>query len=219
MEQFLPILEKSALFDGIEREELLALLPCLGAKTVTFEKGETVLGEGEAAGLMGIVLSGAVQVVRDDIDGSRTIVERLAGGALFAEVFACAEVDTMPVSVIASERATVLLLDCRRALTHCSNACSFHDRLVKNLLKSIAAKTLLLNRKLTILSGRSTREKLLLYLRAEAKRQGSRHITVPFDRQALADYLGAERSALSAEISKLRSEGVLESKKSEFTLL
>ena len=42
---------------------------------------------------------------------------------------------------------------------------------------------------------------------------------LPYDRQQLADYLGVERSALSAEISKLRNEGVLESKRSEFRLL
>jgi len=219
VEQYYPILQRTALFQGISRGEIASLLDCLGAKKRSFEKGATILEEGDPTGQMGIVLEGAVQVLRDDIDGNRSIVEQLTVGALFAEVFACADAAEMPVSVVACGDCTVLLLDCRRALTHCTSACTFHDQLVKNLLKGLAKKTLLLNRKLAILSGRSTREKLLFYLHAEAKRQGSKRIHVPFDRQELADYLGAERSALSAEISKLRKEGILESKKSEFILL
>ena len=37
--------------------------------------------------------------------------------------------------------------------------------------------------------------------------------------QELADYLEVERSGLSAEISKLRNERVIECRKSTFTLL
>lgn len=42
---------------------------------------------------------------------------------------------------------------------------------------------------------------------------------IPFDRQELADYLGVDRSGLSAEISKLRHEGKLECTKNKFKIL
>ena len=101
----------------------------------------------------------------------------------------------------------------------CSSACEFHNRVVLNLLRVMAAKNLQLNQKLEITSRRTTREKLLAYLLAQAKREGSDAFTIPFDRQGLADYLGVDRSALSAEIGKLRREGVIESERSAFRLL
>jgi CRP-like cAMP-binding protein len=111
------------------------------------------------------------------------------------------------------------LIRLKRIIETCPSACGFHNRVVLNLLKVLAAKNLLLNRKLEIISRRTTREKLLAYLSFQARAAGSNHFAIPFDRQGLADYLGVDRSALSAEIGKLRREGVLESDRSVFTLL
>jgi CRP-like cAMP-binding protein len=77
----------------------------------------------------------------------------------------------------------------------------------------------MLHQKIDVTSKRTTREKLMAYLLSQAKHQGSNSFTIPFDRQALADYLEVDRSGLSVEISKLRKEGVLESEKNHFTLL
>jgi CRP-like cAMP-binding protein len=59
----------------------------------------------------------------------------------------------------------------------------------------------------------------MAYLLNQAKLQGSSSFTIPYDRQALADYLEVDRSGLSAEISKLRKDGILESEKNQFRLL
>ena len=83
----------------------------------------------------------------------------------------------------------------------------------------LAKKNLGMNRKLALMSQRSTREKLLSYLSSESMRQKSPSFTIPFDRQQLADYLSVDRSAMSNELSKLRREGVLEYEKNRFTIL
>jgi CRP-like cAMP-binding protein len=70
-----------------------------------------------------------------------------------------------------------------------------------------------------IISNRTTSERLMNYLIEESVRRASKEFDIPFDRQGLADYLCVERSALSAEISKLIAKGVLESHKSHFRLL
>ena len=53
----------------------------------------------------------------------------------------------------------------------------------------------------------------------QAKAHRSAEFTIPFDRQSLADYLGVERSALSAEISRMRRDSLIESTGSRFRLL
>ena len=86
-------------------------------------------------------------------------------------------------------------------------------------MKDIANKTIMFHQKLEITSKRTTRDKLMTYLNIQAKKKKGNSFTIPFDRQELADFLEVDRSGLSAEISKLRSEGVLESNKNHFTLL
>lgn len=219
MKRYFEVLRKCPLFAQIGNEDLLSMLGCLGAKVKVFRKKETVLAEGDPARWIGIVLSGAVQILRVDYFGNRTIMGEVGPAELFGESFACAGVGAMPVDVTASEDAEVLFMDCHRVLHSCGNACEFHRQLIFNLMGVMARKNLAFHRKIEITSKRTTREKLMAYLMLEAKRQGSRSFEIPYDRQELADYLEVDRSGLSAEIGKLRKEGVLNSERSRFELL
>ena len=219
MEKYFEVLQQCPLFDGIGSEELDALLTCLGAMRVPVVKGQVILAEGEPARFVGIVLEGCVQIEKVDYYGNRSILTQAVPGELFGESFACAGAAEMPVSAVATEQGMVVLMERGRITTGCSNACGFHSRLIANLLKIVSLRNIQLSQTLEITGKRTTREKLLAYLIGQAKFRGSDSFTIPFDRQALADYLQVERSAMSAEISKLRREGVLESKKNHFRLL
>ncbi|MBP5167517.1 MAG: Crp/Fnr family transcriptional regulator [Oscillospiraceae bacterium] len=219
MKKYLNELKNCALFSGISDGDLPAMLSCLGARVSEIEKNRVIFEEGSEAKTIGVVLSGAVQLVQDDYYGNRSIVALISPGELFGESFACARVESLPVSVVASADGRVLLLDFSRVVTTCSNACKFHSRMIFNLLRLVAEKNLVFNQKIEITSRRTTREKLMTYLMYQAKLNKSSSFTVPYDRQGLADYLGVERSALSAEISRLRAEGIIESRKSEFRIL
>jgi CRP-like cAMP-binding protein len=168
---------------------------------------------------MGLMLNGRARIIKEDFYGNRTIVAGIEPEEMFGESFACARLESMPVSVVAAEDSEVLLMDCQRLLTTCSSSCEFHNKLIFNLLKVVATKNLMFTQKIEITSKRSTREKLLAYLNLQAKHHGCRSFTIPYDRQELADYLEVDRSGLSAEISKLRTEGVLESTRNHFKLL
>lgn len=219
MNSFYPILERCTLFDGICMEDLSSMLDCIGGHMVSAQKGTVILREGDPASRIGIVLSGAVQMIREDYDGNRSIVAHLLPASLFGESYACANVHALPVSMIADIDSTVLLLDCRRITTSCSNACAFHHRIIFNLLKLVAEQNLIFDQKMQITSKRTTRDKLMAYLMYQAKLHGSNRFTIPYDRQGLADYLEVDRSGLSTVISKLRREGILESDKRNFILL
>ena len=221
MKKYLEILLTSPLFRGITAEDLERLLPCLGGGARRYSAGAAILLAGTPAGQMGLVLSGRVQVVREEFSGHRSLLAELEPGELFAETFACAPAlpGGLPVTVLAAEDCAVLLLDLKRVVGTCPNSCPFHTQLVRNLLGVLAGKNLALNRRMGHLSRRSTREKLLSYLSEQAARAGGMDFTIPFDRQGLADYLCVERSAMSAVLSRLREEGVLETHRNHFRLL
>lgn len=219
MKKYFEILSSCSLFQGVSQAEIEAMLACLGGKVVETIKDSPIFLEGEPARFMGVVLSGAVQIVRDDYYGARSVLTVARPGELFAEAFASAGLDTMPVSVVALQSGSVMLLDCRRVLHGCTNACLFHARVIQNLLQGIARKNLRLTQKIRHMAPKTTRDKLITFLMDQAKEAGSAEFTIPYDRQALADYLGVERSAMSAEISKLRKAGILKTTGSHFTLL
>jgi len=219
MKEFFSILQQCMLFHGIEERELGGMLQCLGAQEKRFEKKQTIAAEGETARRIGVVLSGEVQIEQMDYYGNRSILTKLEPSDLFGETFACAGTEKLPVDVIAAEDCAVLFIECSRIMTPCTNACGFHQKLIYNLMKGIAAKNVMLQQKIQITSKRSTREKLMAYLNLQAKKAGSSRFAIPYDRQELADYLEVERSGLSAEIGKLKKEKILLAEKNRFELL
>lgn len=219
MKEYYPILKQTPLFTDISDDDLSAMLTCLSPTVTTPHKGEFVLIAGEKVNFVGIVLSGQLQIIREDLEGTRTIVSGLQAGDLFAETFACAGVEKSPVTVEALTPCTILKLQFQKIIYSCSSACVFHSKLIENMLFTIAQKNLFLNNHLQVLSARTTRDKLLTYLKQQAWQSTSRFITIPFSRDQLADFLCVNRSALSREISNLSKEGVLNYHKNTFKLL
>ncbi|HIW73188.1 MAG TPA: Crp/Fnr family transcriptional regulator [Firmicutes bacterium] len=207
----------SPLFASIPPEEVPVLLAGLQAERRSYQKGEILLHAGETTGRFGLAAAGTLQIVKEDMDGSATLLAQIRPGELFAEAFAAAGLP-LSVSVRAEEEAAVLWLDYRRLTSPCRDAGPFHAVLTGNLLRILSRKNIFLTGRIEHLSRRTLREKVLSYLSEEAVRQGSRSFAIPLDRQGLADYLAADRSALSAVLGRLRREGVLTFRKNEFTL-
>ena len=218
MKDFLHVIRSSQLFSGISENELAIMLSCLDTKKESFPKDAFLLRVGDTAESIGLVLSGSVLIIQEDIWGNRNILSKAGPGQTFAEVFACAPGAVLNVSVEAESAVTVMFLHIRRVLSVCPSACSHHSRIIRNLLGELAEKNLRLNEKLTHMGQRTTRAKLMSYFSAEAQRRGGYEFDIPFSRQQLADYLGVERSGLSLELGKMRDEGLLDFHKSHFLL-
>lgn len=218
MKEFLSILQSSKLFSDISKKELTAILSCLEAKKVDFPKEAFVLRAGESIKSVGLVLSGSVMIIQEDIWGNRNILSKAEPGQTFAAAFACAPNSRLNVSVISETTVTVMFFNVKRILNVCPSACAHHSRLIRNLLSELAEKNLRFGEKLTHMGQRSTRAKIMSYLSAEAQRLGKYEFDIPFSRQQLADYLAVERSGLSLELGKMRGDGLLDFHKSHFIL-
>ena len=218
MKDFLPVIRSSQLFSGTSEEELTAMLSCLKAEKKDFPKEAFVLRAGDAADSIGLVLSGNILVIQEDIWGNRNILSKAGAGQTFAAAYACAPGSVLNVSVMTETPVTAMFLNVRRILTVCPSACSHHSRIIRNLLGEMAEKNLRLSEKLTHMGQRSTRAKLMSYLSSEAQRLGKYEFDIPFSRQQLADYLAVERSGLSLELGKMKKDGVLDYHKSHFIL-
>ena len=218
MKNFLSVIRSSVLFSGISEDELPSMLSCLETRTEEFPKGTFLLRTGSTAESIGLVLSGSVLIIQEDIWGNRNILSRAAPGQTFAAAYACAPGSVLNVSVSAETPVTVMFLNVRRILNVCPSACAHHSRIIRNLLGELAEKNLRFSEKLTHMGQRTTRAKLMSYLSAEAQRLGAYEFDIPFSRQQLADYLAVERSGLSLELGKMKKDGLLDFCKNHFVL-
>lgn len=219
MTKYLPVLKKCPLFAGIDETDLGRILPCLSATVRQAEKNTFILSTDDSVSFVGLILRGSVHVIKEDFWGRKDILSQLGPAELFAESFSCAHMERIPVSVLAVEPTEIMLIDCRKIIKTCSSACVFHSQLISNMLEIIAYKNIMLMQKIEQLSKRTTREKILAYLSAEAQKAGKNYFDIPFSRQEMADYLSVDRSAMSSELSKMRAEGLIDFERNHFKLI
>lgn len=217
MKHYFPLIQDNPLFQDIAYSDFSGMLGCLSAQERCYGKKEIILLTGDCVDFVGMVLTGGVKIVKETIEGHQLLLTEVGPGELFGEVFACAEVFHSPVTIVANEDTRVLFFDYHKIITTCKNSCVFHEKLTKNMLKILAYKNLQLNEKIEILSKRSLREKLLCYF--EHQGRGRKAFEISLNREELASYLCADRSALSNELSKMQKDGLIQYQKNSFQLL
>jgi len=217
MEKYLNVLNSAGLFRDIDAAELEAMLKCLGAEIQDVSKDVIVLLAGDKPQYVGVVLTGQLHIVREDYDGNRSLLAAVTPGEIFAEALCCAGILESPVTVISDIDSTIMLLSFSRILHTCPNSCAYHTKLIENMLELIANKNLQLQSRMEIISLKAVRAKVMRYLESFVPKQG-RNITIPFNREEMADFLCIERSALSHELSKMKRDRLIEYKKNKFFL-
>ena len=213
-EKRLALLRKNTLFAPMTDAEITAALSLFAARPAAYARGELLHRMGEPLLAFGIVLSGSVQVYTDDLDGNRMMMASVEPGGTFGESLAYLATPA-PVYIQSAAGAEVLWLDpaCLRAPRADTHA--LHARFTATL----AARALEMNDRIQILSKPTLREKILCFLSQAERRNGARTFTIPLDREGLATYLGANRAALSRELSSLKRAGVIDYYKNSFKIL
>ena len=209
----------SQLFAGIRREDMAGMLGCIGYHVRGYEKGEVIAFEAETIRHVGVVLEGKVDMVKEDLWGNRTMLVRTQKDGVFGETFACGEDNLSTVTFVAAEACQVLFLSFSRVMRTCTHACAFHQTLVENMLRLIARKNRELMGKVEVVSQKSLREKILAYLSLQARTQNARTFEIPLGRTELAEYLCADRSALTRELAKMQAEGIIDYHRNSFKIL
>ena len=212
-------ISKMGLFSGMSPEETGKILQCLNAKEKTYRKGDCLCSAGDLVEHAGLLLTGALEIRQNDLWGNQNILSRVEVGELFLEAYACIPKTPSMVDVWALSDCAVLYLDTGHMIQNCPTACSFHTKLIQNLLSALAEKNLQLTKKIVHTSFKTIRERVLSYLSFEAVQQKKRKFLIPFSRQQMADYLSVERSALSKELGKMQREGLIRYRKNEFEIL
>lgn len=212
-------LSRLPLFDGISEEDLPAMLRCMGSYQKKYQKDEIIFLESNEVRNVGIILSGIVHMVKEDTEGYHTILVTMQKGELFGESFSCGSHLDSRVSFLAAGPCIVLFLPFYKVIHSCKMSCIFHHRLIENMLRLIGDKNVQLMQKIEIISKKTLRGKIMAYLQNQSLEQNSREFTIPLGRLELAEYLCADRSALTRELSRMKKEGLIWHEKNKIQLL
>ncbi len=210
--------ESCPLFEGFSPGDIPLALRCLEAFRREYEKGECILDVEQEFFAVGIFLEGKAYVHREDDLGGRNLIMELRAGEIFGEAVLCAGYSKSLFRIVAASPCEVMFIRMERILNPTLPICPFRSRLVENLLKWISKKSIDLGEKLDIVSQRSLRDRIRIYLSRQARTNGSSEFSIPFSRQDLADYLNVDRSALSRELCRMKDEGMIDFRKNRFRL-
>ena len=211
-------LKSTTLFRGMQTEDIHRVLTCMNARRKLYRKDEIIFSAGSVISEIALVLSGSVNIVVTFYNGSSHIFGHVEKGDIFGENYAAIPDRALLSDAVAAQESEILFLDLGKLTAACLNGCEFRRQLIENLLLISSEKNLQLSSRMLHTAPRSLRERLISYLSEQAIKNGAKHFTIPFDRQQLADYLGADRSALSNELSKMRRDSLIDFRKSEFWL-
>lgn len=211
-------ISETALFRQITEKEL-SLLESNGCiRLKSYGKDETILHAGAKTDELGIVLEGTVFIEHIDFLGNKSIISSIHEGNIFAETYAlCSE--SLMVDAVSSCESAVLFLNVKRLAACDKSLEQIRQKIMKSLLFMSAQKNLTLSSRIFCTSPKSARMRILAYLSSESTKSGSLSITIPFNRQQMADYLNLDRSALSKELCRMRDDGIISFRKNSFTLL
>ena len=206
MEQHLSLIEKSPLFRGVAKDDVLPLLQDLKVRQKNYKKGEFLFYSGDPVTYIGLVLEGSVHIIQEDYWGNRNILSQIPQGFFFGEAFACLPEAPATVDVVAASDAVIIQIYVANVLHGGHLLTPAEAQFTGNLLGLMAEKNRLLTEK-------------MLYLSNLARDKGKATFVLPFNRQQMADFLSVDRSALSAELSKMKKDGLIDYHKDQFSLL
>ncbi len=212
----LKVIRRNPLFRGLDEKNVREALTLLNAQSERYARGETLLCVGAPFSAFGIVLEGSVQVYMDDFGGERMMMASVGVGDSFGESHAYLSTEESPVYILAATDASVLWLS---PLVFKGRAADDLAVLLRERFTALLAmRALYQNERIQILSKPTIRARVIAFLTQWEARTQSKTFSVPFDRAALATYLGVNRSALSRELAAMKREGLLDFYRSAFRL-
>ena len=217
-EKYIDDLTLSGLFSGIPRDEIGGLLFCVQARCVNYKKDELIIEEGASVADFGLMLSGQSRSIKWDLSGKLIIITFIEKGSVIGVMLASKSGHLSPVSVQATKDSVVMMIPFSRIIARCEKNCQNHEQLLRNYIGVVAEKGLELHERLNCLLEPTMRDKILTYLSKVSREQKRTTFSIPLNRNAMAEYLNIERSALSRELSNMKKDGLIDYHKNSFKL-
>lgn len=217
MTNYIDIIIKTNLFENTDKKEIPNILENFKSQKKFCDKGNIIIDTGDKVESIYIILNGKIEISKEYDDTRKNIVNILESGEIFAEAIALSTNKISPITAISLSKSELIKINVKNIFDN--NLKNNKNIFIENLLKIISDKNKFLSIKNDILSQKSLRSKIILYLKYMSNMQKSKKITVPYSRDKLAEFISADRSALSRELNRLAKEKIIELNGSKINIL
>lgn len=204
------------LFANITPKSKEKLLRILEANTINFKKNVSILSSVKWNNLIGVVITGYVQIIRIDYNGNRTIIEELTENSVFGT--SLSSLNNKEYDIITKEDTKIVFIEYKEIINQNNREYSYYTQFLINLLEIMTNKINEKNERIEILTKKSIRDKLLEYFKIITNKNKSKIVYLT-NLSELADYLAVDRSAMSRELKTLKDEGFIKKEGKKITLL
>ena len=208
MTEYLNTIIKTHLFDNIDKKEIPNILNNFKSQKKLYEKGNIIIDMGDKVEAIYLILNGKIEISKEYDDTRKNIVNILESGEIFAEAMALSTNKISQITAISLSKSEILKINIKYIFDN--NLEKNKNIFIENSLKIISDKNKFLSMKNDILSQKSLRSKIILYLEYMSNMQKSEKINIPYSRDKLAEFISADRSALSRELNRLAKEKMIE---------
>ena len=217
MTDYIDIIIKTNLFENMDKKEIQNILENFKSQKKSCDKGNIIIDAGDKVESIYIILNGKIEISKEYDDTRKNIVNILESGEIFAEAIALSTNKISPITAVSLSKSELIKINVKNIFDN--NLKNNKNIFIENLLKIISDKNKFLSIKNDILSQKSLRSKIILYLKYMSNMQKSKKITVPYSRDKLAEFISADRSALSRELNRLAKEKIIELNGSKINIL
>lgn len=203
MSQVALALQKNLLFRNKSEEQIDQLLTRIQTVLRTFGKNEIIVSEGEPAIMMGVVISGTVEIQKIHSTGKSITVSRFTTGSTIGEAVVFSKSNLYPATAVSVDQSSVLLISKQELLKLFASDTDIMVMFMQNM----SERLVLLNQKIEILSLGSLRQRIASFLLKEATKQKNQHVVIPFNKRIWAEHLNSARPSLSRELCFMRDQG------------
>lgn len=196
------------------------ILHALGATTLTFRKGETILTEWSPVTHYYLVVSGSVLSFYLKPDGKRSVTGTFSQGDVFGLLFAFTKEKLNPSSAIATSDTTVIRIPIVDIINDDTLIrTSIRRRYIQNAVNTISQSAYVARLRAFVLSNTSVEQRISCYLNELSRHAGCAEFDIPFDRQELADFMDCDRSTLCTTLGKMKAKGIISCHKKRFKII
>ena len=213
------LLKNTKIFNSASEFECQAMMFCFKTRFKIFPKHSYIVEQGQPMEDLVLILKGSAKVESVDSLGDISILMNLKKGEIYGVESAYAGESVYKDSLIATEKTMVMFMNKHRVITPCANRCKRHDIVVKHIMQMVAENNIQLLDKLTHMSKKTIREKLLSYFYSLSEKAESNYFEIPFNKTELASFLSVDRSAMSTELTKMKEDGLIDFDKRQFRLM
>lgn len=205
MQNHLALLKKVSLFSSFTPQQLSRFLQDGSWRLLRFARDNIIHLAGETCQALEIILAGQVLVERIDEDGGLLVIADFTSGDILGGNLMFSQKPFFPMTVTAKEPATILAI----AKAELLQLLGQNQIFLESYLAYAADNTAILGDRLKHYIKRSIRESVSVYFTHESTKQKSDLIILPINKKQLAEKLGVQRTSLSRELAKMRSDGLI----------